>query len=112
MNSNIRQIRPDGAPCPISTRNLSVGKALRYQSLLDICQSELQEERVRLFPQGTSEDSFTHTLLRKVQCTGTSAVSPLAKGSSIARGETSARPLSSFSPVMALRAGIVREQLL
>lgn len=58
------EVQPEGAPFAIPVRNPTVGKADRYQSLLDTVQDINRKERVSFVPLGSEQDGYTHTVLR------------------------------------------------
>mmetsp|Transcript_5301 Transcript_5301/g.5448 ORF Transcript_5301/g.5448 Transcript_5301/m.5448 type:complete len:765 (+) Transcript_5301:48-2342(+) len=60
------EIHPDGAPCSVSVYNMTVGRADRYQILLDAVQPLDETSRVVLSPVGTVEEGYAHTVIRRV----------------------------------------------
>jgi hypothetical protein len=58
------QVQPPNAPCAVPLESVSIGKAERYQSLLDAIQSSDAKLRTTLTPIGTPADGFTSTVIR------------------------------------------------
>jgi len=68
------EVQVEGSDCPIPTRNCTIGKVERYQSLLDMVQSGSKcgsrsndwrgDGRVAFTPVGTPDNLFMYTLLK------------------------------------------------